>query len=94
MPALRGTAKRFAKASRLCGVEAGRTYRRVRYDKRSKGKTGTGNPWVSHCEAATDFNVAQAYADAAETYAGSQPNALSSVLGLQQRIVGAQAVGV
>ena len=36
----------------------------------------------------------KAYADAAETYAGSQPNALTSVLGLQQRIVNAEAVGV
>ncbi len=49
---------------------------------------------LSYCEAATDFNVAQAYANAAETYAGSQPNALTSVLGLQQRIVYAEAVGV
>ncbi len=36
----------------------------------------------------------QAYADAAGTYAGSQPKALTSVLGLQQRIVKAEAVGV
>jgi hypothetical protein len=86
--------KEIRQTSRLSGVEAGRTYRRVRYDKRSKGKRGTENPRISHCEAATDFNVAQAYADAAETYAGSQPNALTSVLGLQQRIVGAEAVGV
>ena len=49
---------------------------------------------LSYCEAATDFNVAQAYANAAETYAGSQPNALTSVLSLQQRIVYAEAVGV
>jgi len=40
-------------------------------------KRDTETSWVSYCEAATDFNVAQAYADAAETYAGSQPNALT-----------------
>jgi hypothetical protein len=49
---------------------------------------------VSYCEAATDFNVAQAYADAAETHGGSQPDALTSVPGLPQRIVNAEAVGV
>jgi hypothetical protein len=41
-----------------------------------------------------DPTFAQAYADAAETYVGSQPNALTSVLGLQQMIVNAEAVGV
>ena len=90
MPALRGTAKRFAKASRLrivCSPNVGwRTSNEKCLDcgSKSERKRGAENPWVSYCEAATEFNVAQ---DAVKTYAGSQPNALTSVPGLQRRIV-------
>lgn len=72
-------AKRRAEAALK---QVAHTYRRFRYDKRLKRKKA-GKTLRLLLRSRDRVQCCPAYADAAETYAGSGPNALTSVLGVR-----------